>query len=227
MRAAAMALGIVAAAALASCASEPTRFYQLRGPDSFYGPEQAGAARAWMAKHGIYDSISYQDHKVTFKYGSDELRTMNDADFEALVRNHIAGQTVFSATRPNLRSAEGIANGTITYFGDDGRFADWAKGAATAVRGKWWFEAVPPGEAAKGAKLGVALPPRVLCTQVDGSTQLPLCREEYDYLLGSYGRRAGDVFNLMSGKAPAALGPATPSTWPDGSPLITDEAFHD
>ncbi len=229
MRSGLVTLSLVVVTALAAgCASQPTRNYRLRGPESFYSPAQAESAREWHRKRGIYDHVVYGPTTVSFKYGSDEVRTMGYDAFDAFVRDRLAGHTTASARRPDYNSSEGAIVGTIIYWGSDGHVAQWGRGSAAVTRGTWWFEPMPEPEMKKARALGVVdLSPHMLCMQIEPINGLPECTPGYENLLGVHGKRAGDVFNLMSGKAPGVLNDDAVKTWPDGGPLFPYKAPQD
>lgn len=215
-----------------ACAAAPTRNYTLRGPSSFYGDAQAKSAGEWMQKRGIYDHVSYGRETVSFKFGSDEIRTMNYDAFDTFVTSRIAGQTIASAQRANYLSSEGSVPGSIVYFDPAGRFAQWS--GALLINGTWWLEDVPEVEQEKARRLGVEPPRRVLCFQREATrggvlapAGLPHCMPAYEQLIGIHGKRAGDVFNLLSGQPRGLLSPENPKTWPDGGALFPERAPHE
>lgn len=217
---------------LAACSTAPTRTYTIRGPDSFYGLQQASTGRAWMEKRGIRDHVVYGTDNVAFKYGSDDIQTMSYAEFDSFVTTRIAGNTIASARRADTASSDSAVPGSLMYFGADGRFAQWS--GASVLRGRWWLEGLPEAEKAKARRLGVAPPERVLCFQREVSAGndswtvgLPNCSPAYEQLIGIHGKQPGDVFNLLSGNAPGPMTPDYPSVWPDGQPLFPERAPHE
>ncbi len=230
-----IATAICMAGMLASCATAPTRFYVIRGPASYYGPAQSTSAQQWMQKRGIYDYVSYAPTTISFKYGSDEIRTMSYLDFDAFVQQRVVGYTIASAKRPDLQSSEGAIPGAVIYLDPDGRFAQWGGTPATGsivTLGRWWIEDVPELEMAKARNLGVQPPPRVMCfdsaiNAAQFGSPLPRCSPVHSQLLGVHGRQRGDTFNLMSGKAPGVMNADYPDKWPDGQIMFPEKAPHD
>lgn len=215
-----------------ACTAAPTRNYIVRGPDAFYGVTQAASAREWMQRRGIYDQVYWNPETVSFKFGSDDLRTLDYTTFETFVRERLSGYTVANAQRTDMTSADGSVPRAVIYFGADGQFAQWS--GAIVARGQWWIENMPDGEQAKARQLGADPPLRVVCFQREGGAPpdkvpvgLPSCSSAYEQLIAMHGKRVGDVFDLMSGNVPGRMTREYPMTWPDGQPLFPERAPHD
>ena len=217
--------------AIAACATEEgTRDIYLASPPSMLSPEIATTAQEWMAKRGIFHKASYGPGDViSFTYGSPEPRTMSIDAFKAFVQERVAGQTIATAKRPDLKTSDGASIEHIFYYSPDGRLADWQAGSAKPWLGKYEIKR------ANSEALRRGVPPLLFCIDYDqvvlsirtGQRVSESCPPAYDAISGIHAKRAGDIFNLSSGIAPSTLDPANPPNWPDGQPLLSDRAPHD
>ena len=219
------------AAAVAACAAEEgARDIYLTPPSSMLVPEVATTAQEWLTKRGVFYSTSYGPGDViTFTYGSPESKTMSIDAFETFVRARLAGQTIATAKRPDLKSSDGASVEHVFYYSPEGRLADWQAGSGRPWLGKYEIKRADLDALRRG------VPPLLFCIDYDqavlnvrtGQRVSESCQPAYDAISGVHGKSAGDVFNLSSGAAPSILDPANPPTWPDGQPLIPDKAPHE
>jgi hypothetical protein len=173
---------------------------------------------------GVYNSIQLHPdtREVEFTYGSPQRRRMSVGDFERFVATRLLGQTVATYNPQHGYQIEAYA--------PDGRIALWYPGNRSALLGRVTFRQSFEPWNMWGDKAGV-----LICFTYDQPGYNPAtgrtskdegCTAAYAFLASIVGKRQGDPFGLLTGRAPAVYSKDRPPRWPDGQPLRAQKAPH-